>query len=126
VKSAELVATVSQLHDLVPTIRNHHENWDGSGYPDHLAGAAIPYWARIITIADTIDAMTTDRPYRKALSVETVRTEIASMAGRQFDPSICVALLNNRFFDKLEEQLSPPLRSGSNLRLEPTRSRYSA
>jgi hypothetical protein len=126
VKSAELVATVSQLHDLVPTIRNHHENWDGSGYPDHLAGAAIPYWARIITIADTIDAMTTDRPYRTALSVETVRTEIASMAGRQFDPSICVALLNSRFFDKLEEQLSPSLRSGSNLRLEPKRSRYSA
>ena len=101
IKSAELVDTVSQLKDLVLPVRHHHENWDGTGYPDQLAGEAIPLWARIITIADTIDAMTTDRPYRKALTVDLVRIELASMAGRQFDPNMCVALLQGNFFESL-------------------------
>jgi hypothetical protein len=105
IKSAELVATVSQLSDLVLPVRHHHENWDGTGYPDQLVGEAIPYWARIITIADTIDAMTSDRPYRKALTVDVVRIEIASMAGRQFDPQLCVALLNSNFFSDLQRTL---------------------
>lgn len=105
VKSAELVATVSQLGDLVEPIRHHHENWDGSGYPHGIAGNAIPLWARIIALADTIDAMTTDRPYRRALSMDQVRAEIVLMAGRQFDPALCNTVLASDVFDTLRELL---------------------
>lgn len=101
IKSAELVQTVSQLADLVAPIRHHHENWDGTGYPDKLAGDAIPLWARVIAIADTIDAMTTDRPYRKAMTMCEVRGELVLMAGRQFDPSICSTLLGSAEFERL-------------------------
>jgi hypothetical protein len=126
IKSAELVDTVSQLKDLVPTVRHHHENWDGSGYPDGLVGDAIPYWARIITIADTIDAMTTDRPYRKALTVDLVRIELASMAGRQFDPDLCVALLQGQFFSNLVTRLGASARSTTPLSLDASRVRTRA
>jgi HD-GYP domain-containing protein (c-di-GMP phosphodiesterase class II) len=64
IKSAELVTNVSQLRDVIAPIRHHHENWDGTGYPDGLVGDSIPLASRIIMFADTIDAMTTDRPYR--------------------------------------------------------------
>jgi HD-GYP domain-containing protein (c-di-GMP phosphodiesterase class II) len=69
-------------------IRNHHENYDGTGYPDGLTGEGIPVGARIIMIADTLDAMTTDRPYRKALSLQKTLEELAKHAGRQFDPKL--------------------------------------
>jgi HD-GYP domain-containing protein (c-di-GMP phosphodiesterase class II) len=118
VKSAELVATVSQLGDLVEPIRHHHENWDGTGYPNGLAGEAIPLWARIITIADTIDAMTTDRPYRLALDMNQVRAEIMLMSGRQFDPALCSVVLASDIFDTLEELL-PKVRVESNFALLP-------
>lgn len=100
-KSAELVATVSHLRDLVDTVRNHHENWDGSGYPDGLAGEDIPLGSRVILFADTIDAMTTDRPYRKALSEAQVRAELVRYSGRQFDPNICEKLLASPLFGLL-------------------------
>src|SRR5204863_3987702 len=70
VRSAELVETAARLRGSIQAmIRHHHENFDGSGYPDGLAGVRIPLGARIIMIADTIDAMTTDRPYRRARSL---------------------------------------------------------
>ncbi|MEO6863973.1 MAG: HD-GYP domain-containing protein, partial [Gemmatimonadaceae bacterium] len=72
IKSEELVSKVSQLRDVVPAVRHHHENWDGTGYPDGLAGDRIPLASRIIMFADTIDAMTSDRPYRKALDADAV------------------------------------------------------
>lgn len=93
IKSAELVENVSQLRDVVSPIRHHHENWDGSGYPDRLAGSQIPLAARIIMIADTIDAMTTDRPYRRALTPFEVAAELQAHRGRQFDPAICDIVL---------------------------------
>ncbi len=101
VKSAELVAAVSHLRDIVPAIRHHHENWDGTGYPDAIRGETIPQFSRIIAIADTIDAMTTTRPYRSARSLEQVRAELANMSGRQFDPQLCSAVLEGAFFTKL-------------------------
>jgi HD-GYP domain-containing protein (c-di-GMP phosphodiesterase class II) len=125
-KSAELVSTVSHLKDLVDPVRHHHENWDGSGYPHALAGDAIPLWARIITIADTIDAMTTDRPYRKALTVDLVRIELASMAGRQFDPDLCVALLQGPFFSQLAAKLGDAGRPTAPLSIASPRSRSRA
>jgi HD-GYP domain-containing protein (c-di-GMP phosphodiesterase class II) len=101
VKSAELVATVSHLRDLVSAVRHHHENWDGSGYPDGLAGYQIPLESRIIMFADTIDAMTSDRPYRAALGESDVRSELVRMKGRQFDPEICELLLASTLFPLL-------------------------
>lgn len=92
---ADLVATMSHLNDVVPAIRYHHENWDGTGYPQRLAGDAIPIASRIIRLADTIDAMTTERPYRAPLSEEQVRQEIIRCRGTQFDPSIADRLLNS-------------------------------
>jgi putative two-component system response regulator len=69
-----------------PIILGHHENWDGSGYPQGLRGQDIPIGARIITIVDAYDAMTTDRPYRKALSLEEVVRRLCASRGTQFDP----------------------------------------
>lgn len=101
IKSEELVARVSQLHDIVPAVRHHHENWNGTGYPDGLAGEKIPLASRIIMFADTIDAMTSDRPYRKALDAEAVREELVKHRGRQFDPQVCDALLSSPRFKEL-------------------------
>lgn len=101
IKSADLVSTVTQLKDVVPLIRHHHENWDGTGYPDGLKGEDIPLGSRIIMFADTIDAMTTDRPYRAALGAPSVRKELLRFRGSQFDPTICDALLRSPEYSKL-------------------------
>lgn len=95
IRSAELVSNVTHLRDLVLPLRHHHENWNGTGYPDGLAGEAIPLESRIIMFADTIDAMTTDRPYRQARSEAEVRAELIKERGRQFDPTICDRLLTS-------------------------------
>jgi HD-GYP domain-containing protein (c-di-GMP phosphodiesterase class II) len=101
IKSADLAGTVTQLRDVVPLIRHHHENWDGTGYPDGLKGDGIPLGSRIIMFADTIDAMTTDRPYRAALDATSVRKELLRFRGTQFDPQICDALLRSPEYSKL-------------------------
>ena len=93
IKGAELVRISSHLRDTVEPIRHHHEAWDGSGYPDALAAEAIPVFSRIIAIADTIDAMASDRPYRRGLSAERIRAEVVRMSGIQFDPKIVDTLL---------------------------------
>ena len=88
-RSAELVCTISAFHGPIEqAVRHHHENYDGTGYPLGLAGDAIPIGARIIMIADTMDAMTTDRPYRRALSFPRVIEELRKFAGQQFDPAL--------------------------------------
>jgi putative nucleotidyltransferase with HDIG domain len=104
IKSAELVERISHLQDVIPAVRHHHENWDGTGYPHRLAGKAIPLGSRIIMIADTIDAMTTDRPYRKALGEAQVRAEIKKLQGIQFDPHICALLVASPDFGRLFNQ----------------------
>lgn len=101
VRSAELVAMVNGLQDLVKPVRHHHERWDGGGYPDGLAGEDIPLTARIIVFADTIDAMTSDRPYRPALGPADVRRELVKHRGKQFDPFICDRLLASDLYDSL-------------------------
>lgn len=101
--SAELISRVSGLADIVPSVRHHHERWDGNGYPDRKAGDAIPQFARIITFADTVDAMTTDRPYRRALGLAEVRAELLRNRGRQFDPEICDRLLASPVFQELAD-----------------------
>ncbi len=94
-RGATLVAKVSHFEDLVPMIRAHHEMWDGRGYPRQIAGHDIPIGARIIALADTIDAMTTSRPYRAAMGEAEVRLELEREAGRQFDPIIVRALTSD-------------------------------
>ncbi len=92
-RSAELVSTISSLRGTIEDcVRHHHEHYDGSGYPDGLIGDQIPLGARIVAIADTTDAMTTDRPYRKAMSYEMVLAELTVQAGRQFDPHLVEAI----------------------------------
>ncbi len=95
-RSAELVRKVSQFADLVPSVLAHHEAWDGRGYPDQKVGPEIPMGARVIALADTIDAMTTSRPYRRGMSIDEVRAEIVKERGRQFDPAVCDRLLAPR------------------------------
>jgi hypothetical protein len=88
-KSAELVALFTRFKGHVEeSVRWHHERWDGRGYPDGIVGEKIPLGARIVMISDTIDAMTTDRPYRKALSFERVIAELQKYSGSQFDPRL--------------------------------------
>jgi len=72
-------------------VRSHHERWDGTGYPDKVAGAAIPLGARVFAVADSLDAMTSDRPYRHALSWTAARDEIVANSGKQFDPDVVAA-----------------------------------
>jgi HD-GYP domain-containing protein (c-di-GMP phosphodiesterase class II) len=76
-------------------VRHHHEWFDGSdrGYPDRLSGDAIPLPSRIILVADTVEAMTSDRPYRKALPLDVVYTELTKYSGSQFDPACVDAFL---------------------------------
>ena len=90
VKGAEILETMPELAGLIPIVRSHHERWDGQGYPDGLAGHAISSLARVVAVADAFDAMTSDRPYRDALTIEGAFAELESHAGRHFDPE-CIA-----------------------------------
>jgi putative nucleotidyltransferase with HDIG domain len=88
-RSAELVGIISKFRGFIQdSVRHHHERWDGQGYPSGLSGNNIPLAARIILISDTIDAMTTDRPYRKRLGLEVVVAELQKCKGTQFDPAL--------------------------------------
>ncbi len=105
-RSSALVSKVSHFADLVPMIHSHHEAWDGRGYPVGLVGGSIPVGARVIAIADTIDAMTTSRPYRHAMSCDEVRDELARESGRQFDPAICAALLADEAWSEMTREVA--------------------
>jgi putative nucleotidyltransferase with HDIG domain len=101
VDGADLVATMTKLRDVVPAVRHHHENWNGTGYPDGLAGEVIPLASRVIMLADTLDAMTTKRPYRNPLTEEDVRDEFVRCRGQQFDPGMVDVLLGADFWTKI-------------------------
>jgi ribonuclease P protein subunit RPR2 len=89
---AELLAGVALLRgEGLRVVRSHHERWDGAGYPDHLVETEIPIGARIFAVADALDAMTSDRPYRRAIPWEAATEEIVAQTGRQFDPGVVAA-----------------------------------
>lgn len=109
IRSYELVRTISGFRDGVDLIvRHHHENFDGTGYPDGLAGDDIPLGARIIMVADTVDAMTTDRPYREALTFEQVLVELDRYTGSQFDPSIVRVFKKSTTVQKIVDTARSP------------------
>jgi putative two-component system response regulator len=91
INGAEMIRDIPYLAPAVPAVRHHHERYDGSGYPDGLAGEAIPLEARIVTVADGLDAMTTTRSYRAALSIAQACEEILRCSGSQFDPLVVEA-----------------------------------
>jgi HD-GYP domain-containing protein (c-di-GMP phosphodiesterase class II) len=88
-QSAHILGAVARFAQYVPGARHHHERYDGRGYPDGLAGKAIPLDARILAVADSYDAMTSDRSYREALSHDEAIARLQDGAGTQFDP-VCV------------------------------------
>ena len=83
----EILRDVDFLGEAKLVVRHHHERWDGAGYPDGLAMEKIPLAARVFSVADTFDALTTDRPYRPAMSLTSARTLISELSGTQFDPA---------------------------------------
>lgn len=84
----QIVSSVTFLKEMEPVILRHHERYDGTGYPDGLKGEEIPMSARLVAVADAVDSMLSDRPYRGALTLDTVRGELIRGAGKQFDPEI--------------------------------------
>ena len=85
---AEIVSQSEALKNTVPIIYHHHEHFDGNGYPDGLKGDEIPLEARILALADSVEAMASDRPYRKGRSLEKIITEVKRSRGTHFDPQV--------------------------------------
>jgi putative nucleotidyltransferase with HDIG domain len=88
---AEIVRGIEFLGEAAQVVRSHHERWDGRGYPDGLAGEQIPLAARVFAVADVLDALTTDRPYRPASPMSVAREMILSESGKHFDPQVVEA-----------------------------------
>jgi putative nucleotidyltransferase with HDIG domain len=101
VVGADILERVKFPYPVVPIVRSHHESWDGNGYPDGLKGEDIPIGARVLTAVDCFDALASDRPYRKAMSIDDAMAFVKSKAGIQFDP-VVVALLAEHY-PRLEE-----------------------
>ncbi|NCG56718.1 MAG: response regulator [Proteobacteria bacterium] len=105
--SAEIIAPVPFLNPSVNAVRHHHERWDGRGYPDGLSGEQIPLMARIISVVDAFDAMTSDRSYRSALSHEVALQKIQSGKGEQFDPRIADLFDHHKDEILVREEVTP-------------------
>jgi two-component system, cell cycle response regulator len=101
-EGVRILATIPFLGRALDVVRHHHERWDGRGYPDGLAGQDIPRWARIFAVVDTVDAITSNRPYRAGMPLEVALEEIQKGAGSQFDPE-CVEAFLRLDRDRVEE-----------------------
>ncbi len=102
---AHILCNAEVFKDIIPIVKHHHERYDGKGYPGQLKGKDIPYFARIATIADAFDAMTSKRTYRNSLPIDVVKAEIEKNLGTQFDPEIGKVFLDilNNNYDKIEK-----------------------
>src|ERR1700680_1251866 len=118
---AEILEQVDFPYPVVPIVRAHHEKWDGSGYPNGLAGEDIPIGARILAAVDCLDALASDRQYRKALPLEEAMAKVAEDAGKSFDPRV-VAILQRRYIEleKLanEQPLQAPPKLSTDIKVE--------
>jgi putative nucleotidyltransferase with HDIG domain len=92
-KGAEMLSTIKQLKEIVPSIKYHHERYDGKGYPEGLTGEEIPILSRILCVADAVDSMLADRPYRKGLAMREIVAELRKGSDTQFDPLVITAFL---------------------------------
>lgn len=110
IKSVEILeplSTVPFFRSVIPGVRHHHERMDGLGYPDRIPGDKIPLIARVILVADTYDAMTTDRPYRKGLPVDVAYAELKKFSGRQFDAQLVkIFLESHKHWAEFEEEIT--------------------
>ena len=116
----ELLSVISHFRPVLPAILNHHERIDGSGYPNGLRGEQIPEEARIVAVVDTFDAMTSDRQYRKALTVQRAMEELNRYKGTQLDAQVVDAFLdmiqNQDFWNTMQKELTecpPPITGGT-------------
>ena len=94
VMGAQILSATEALAHLAPAVLGEHERWDGNGYPNGLAGEQIPLASRIVFVCDAYDAMTSDRPYRDAMTPAAATDELRRSAGTQFDPTAVAALLS--------------------------------
>jgi putative nucleotidyltransferase with HDIG domain len=107
VKGAAIMETIPQLADIIPGMKYHHEKWEGGGYPDGLKGEQIPLQARIVAVADAFDAMTTTRPYQKAMEVSYVLERLREMSSKRFDGAVVEALARSHAKGELVPRESP-------------------
>src|SRR5580698_4351807 len=118
---AEILEQVHFPYPVVPIVRAHHEKWDGSGYPSGLVGEAIPVGARILAAVDCLDALASDRQYRKALPLHEAMAKVLTESGKSFDPQV-VAILNRRYveLEKLanEQPLQAPPKLSTDIKVE--------
>jgi HD-GYP domain-containing protein (c-di-GMP phosphodiesterase class II) len=105
ITGSEILRDVEFIGEGKLVVRHHHERWDGKGYPDGLARDEIPLPARVFAVADALDALTTDRPYRPAVAFDAARSEIVAGAGTQFDPEVVAAfaMISDSTFAELRE-----------------------
>jgi ribonuclease P protein subunit RPR2 len=104
---SEIVREIDFLGDASRVVRSHHERWDGNGYPDGLAGEEIPIAARVFAVADVLDALTTDRPYRPASTFAVAREMIVEGSGSQFDPRVveAYAAIADETFERIAREI---------------------
>jgi len=111
----KIMKPIRQMAKMLPGLRSHHERWEGQGYPDNQKGEEIPLLARLIAVADSFDAMTTDRPYQKAMTFEQAHARVNELKGKAFDEHVVEAF--NRAY--LAGEFQPPRTSGTATALEP-------
>ncbi len=112
VVGAEILERVEFPYPVVPIVRSHHEKWDGTGYPDGLKGEEIPIGARILSAVDCLDALASDRQYRRALPLDQAMAEVAKLSGKSFDPEV-VAVLQTRYVELEQNGHQPEQTDGA-------------
>jgi putative two-component system response regulator len=106
VKGFDIAMNIAMLHPIMPAVRNHHERWDGSGYPDKMIAEDIPLVARIVAIADAFDAMATDRPYKAALPLDECEAVLRKTAGKMYDPELIEVFVGRHLGSLYNDELA--------------------